>query len=112
SVILVYTGATSGQYSDPANLAAKLTDTKTGQPIGNELIAFTLGTQSISATTQSSGSNAGIAATDGSVGNRLNQQAGSYTVTASFVGDATYKASNPNATSAYTITRENADIPD
>jgi uncharacterized repeat protein (TIGR01451 family) len=111
SVTLVYTGATAGAYSDPANLAATLTDTKTGQPIGNKSITFSLGTQTMTATTLTTGPNAGVATTDDSLARRLNQQAGSYTVTASFAGDTTYKASNSNP-SPYTINREDANIPD
>jgi len=63
-------GATSGQYSDPAGLKAKLTDYKTtGQPIAGETITFTLGTQTMSAVTDSNR----IAMTDNSIPNRLNQ---------------------------------------
>jgi len=61
-----------------------------GQPVAGRTVVFTLGTQTISATTNGSGvASATI---------KLNQKHGSYTVAASFGGDVKYGGSNGSQT--------------
>jgi len=86
---LAYTGATAGQYSDPTTLTAKLTDTATGAPLANKQVTFTLGSQSVSASTDANG----IASSSLT----LTQAPGSYTVTASFGGACPYLAKSASA---------------
>jgi hypothetical protein len=75
---LTYTGDTTADYHDPAQLTAALTLVATGAPIPNATVKFTLGSQSCSATTNASG----VA----SCSLTPNQAAGNYTLTASFGG--------------------------
>jgi hypothetical protein len=71
--VLTYTGATSGQYSDPVTVSATFIDTTIGTGISSAKILFKIGSQSAYATTDSSG----LACTTIT----LNQPAGtSYTV--------------------------------
>jgi hypothetical protein len=97
---LTYTGVTSGDYHDTAVMSATLVDPEDGDsPIPDETVTFRIGssvTDTCSATTSSSG----VA----SCGIRLTQAPGSYAVTASFAGDAVYKADTDSST--FTITRE------
>jgi hypothetical protein len=82
---LTYTGATAGQYSDPATVSAKLTEVATGTPLSGKTITFAIGTQTATATTDASGvATASIT---------LTQPSGSYTVSASFAGDSNYQPS-------------------
>lgn len=78
---LLYTGDISGQYSDPITFGTILTTT-TGQPVGDKIVTFSLGTQTVSATTDISG-----LATATVI---LDQPAGVYPVSANFTGDAEY----------------------
>jgi PKD repeat protein len=76
-----YTGPNTSRPSKTITLSATVVD-DLGQPVAGRTVTFTLGTQTASATTNSSG----IAA----VMLGLNQKKGTYTVTASFAGDAKY----------------------
>ena len=42
---LTYTGQTTGDFNDPATLAARLTDTNYGTPIANQSISLQLDSQ-------------------------------------------------------------------
>jgi RHS repeat-associated protein len=52
---LVYTGAQVGKYSDAMILAARLTESTTGQPLAGKLLAFVLGSQMATAITGADG---------------------------------------------------------
>ena len=93
---ITYTGATSADFNDPAQVQAQLSSN--GMPIANELLTFTLGSggPTCSATTDSSG-NATCSVTP-------NQAAGPYTLTTAFAGDSNYGA-NSLAT-PFTVTHE------
>jgi PKD repeat protein len=82
---LTYTGATSGNSTKNITLSAQVVD-DLGQGVPGRQVVFTLGTQTVSATTNASG----VA----SASLRLNQKHGSYTVAASFAGDSKYGASS------------------
>ena len=72
---VTYTGSLTGGPNKVITLSAKLVDA-TGTPLGGRSIEFVLGTQSASASTDSSG----IAATT----LKLSQKNGTYTLTATF----------------------------
>ena len=91
-----YTGDTTQNDHDIANLAATLMVQGTSVPIPGETITFTLGTQSCSGITGTSG----VAACSIT----LSQVPGSYTVKASFAGSANHQASNDSR--GFTITNE------
>jgi hypothetical protein len=55
AVTVVYTGAGTGQYSDPAAVSAKATDTATGDPVSGLTVAFSIGSLTASATTGADG---------------------------------------------------------
>ncbi len=95
---LVYTGATTADYSDPAVVSAVLTDTATGQPIGSRAVDITLGTQAAEPDPVTD------AAGNASASITVDQPSGSVDITASFAGDGTYLASSD--TSAFAITKE------
>ena len=84
-----YTGPNKSTPSKNVTVTAQLTD-DLGQPVVGRLVVFTLGSQTISATTNSSG----IA----SATIKLNQKQGSYTVAATFAGDVKYGGSNGSQT--------------
>src|SRR5437588_259015 len=84
-----YTGLNSSTPSKNVTLTAQVVD-DLGQSVAGRLVVFTLGAQTISATTNA----AGIA----SATIKLNQKHGSYTVAASFAGDAKYVGSNGSQT--------------
>jgi hypothetical protein len=89
---LTYTGPNQANSTKNVSLTAQLVD-DLGQPVAGRVIVFTLGTQTISATTNASGvASATI---------RLNQKHGSYTVNAAFAGDVKYGSSN--GSQAFTI---------
>jgi hypothetical protein len=86
---LTYTGPNSANSSKTITLSGTLVD-DLGQAVAGRVLQFTLGTQSISATTNSSGvASATI---------RLNQKHGTYTAAAAFAGDAKYISSNDSTT--------------
>jgi WD40 repeat protein len=91
-----YTGETSQNYHDIANLSATLVVQGTSVPIPGQTITFTLGTQSCTGTTGASG----VAACSIT----LNQVPGSYTVNASFAGSDNDQASSDST--GFTITKE------
>lgn len=80
---LVYTGATQGLPNKYTTLSATLSD-ELGQPVAGRTVSFTLGSQTASAVTDSSG----VA----SMSVRLNQKIGTYPLSAAFVGDSHYVA--------------------
>ena len=81
---LVYTGATTADYSDPAAVSAVLTDTATGTPLSGKSIDFALGTQSTNPGPTTNA--AGVAS--GSI--TITQASGSVLVDSTFAGDGTY----------------------
>jgi uncharacterized repeat protein (TIGR01451 family) len=106
-VDVVYTGASSGQYSDPVAASATLMDVTNGAPgtaLGGKTITFTLGGQSFTAVTDSSG----FASTTDAVINRLNQPSGAKTMATAFAGDGIYMADSDS--DPYTVNRENATV--
>ncbi len=99
---LTYTGDTTADYHDPANLSATLVLQGTSIPVAGQNVTFTLGTQTCVGTTNGSGV-ASCAIT-------LNQKpnaggGGPYTVSASFSGSGSFRSSN-SAPVAFTITKE------
>lgn len=93
-----YTGDMSGVYSDSINLEARLIDMFNGVPIPGKWIVFTIGEQTVSATTDSEGIAVSTLV--------LDQPAGIYEVSASFDGDDEYLAST--VTYEFTIAKEQA----
>ena len=104
---LTYTGASSAQYSDPAGLKATLKDSATNDPVPSATVTFVVGTQTMTATTDA----LGVATTDDAVANRLNQPAGSKTLTVSSTGTMLY-APPINATGTYQVNAEDATVSD
>ncbi|MFL6313348.1 MAG: YncE family protein [Terriglobales bacterium] len=96
ATVTAYTGETTRNYHDIANLSATLVEQGTSVPIPSQTITFTLGTQSCAGTTGATG----VAACS----IVLNQVPGSYTVSASFAGSGNQQASSASA--GFTITRE------
>jgi hypothetical protein len=93
---VTYTGATSADFHDPANLSATLTLSGTTSPVAGQTITFTIGTQSCTGVTNATGVAQCTLV--------LNQVPGPYTVTASFAGAGLFQASSASA--PFTITRE------
>jgi ABC-type transport system substrate-binding protein len=93
---LTYLYATTGEYSDEVILRTSMIDMATEQPIDGKTILFTIGDQSVTGTTE----NGGVA----SAAIILDQPAGLYTVTASFVKDADYMAAS--VSTGFIIERE------
>lgn len=96
STTTTYTGATSGDYHDMVTLSGTLTDNTSSLGIPNEKLTFTLGAESCTATTDSSGK-ASCSVTP-------QDAAGPYTATASFAGDAVHAASSGSA--SFTLNHE------
>lgn len=94
STFLSYTGATTGDYNEPAILTAVLTS-EAGTRLAGEVLTFTLGSQHCTGVTDAFGT--------ASCTLTLSQIPGAYTVTASFAGDINYKASSASA--AFTINK-------
>ncbi|MDP9259013.1 MAG: hypothetical protein M3Q31_21040 [Actinomycetota bacterium] len=94
--VLVYNGALTGDYHDPANLSATLTDKLSGNPLPGKIVVLDLGTQTQSGTTDGSG----VATATITV----NQTPGAVPLNATFFGDATYFPSIDKET--FIITRE------
>jgi hypothetical protein len=88
--VTTYTGDTIGYAGRLATLSAVLTEKKTGAPIGNEPIIFTLQGKTVSAVTGSDGVATATMLID--------PPAGVYTVTATFPGDIS-KRLNPSSDS-------------
>jgi len=82
---LTYTGPNKSTPSKNVVLSASVVDDH-GQPVAGRVVSFTLGSQSINATTNASGvASATI---------KLNQHQGVYTVSAAFAGDSKYTGSS------------------
>jgi hypothetical protein len=96
---LTYTGATSGDFDDPATLSASLTDSS-GRAVVGAPVSFTLGSQTCTGTTDENGS--------ASCSITPSEQAGSYTMTATYAGDSTHLATSASAT--FDVTREETAI--
>jgi hypothetical protein len=97
---LTYSGDTAGQYSDPMTLKATLIELASGNPIPGKNVIFTLGSQSWSAATNSSG----VASLGPSPVTILSQAAGSYTVKATFAGDGAFQGISDSK--PFTINKE------
>jgi len=93
---LTYNGATSGDFHDPVTLSAILTLSGTSAPVSGQTITFTIGTQSCTGVTSTTGA--------ASCTLTLNQVPGPYTVTASFAASGLFQASSASA--AFTINKE------
>ena len=98
STSLVYSGATKGQYSDPVYLEATLTEETSGVPIAYKNIVFTLGEQTISATTDEDG----IAFAPLT----LNQKSGPYKLVVTYEEECPYASTSLE--NAFTILPEKA----
>jgi PKD repeat protein len=79
-----YTGPNTSRPSKTITLSATVVD-DLGQPVAGRTVTFTLGSQTVSATTSSSGVASAML--------KITQRQGTYTVTASFAGDAKYVGS-------------------
>jgi Bacterial Ig-like domain (group 3) len=90
----------SGEYNDPVTLAADLTVSPSGAPVPAEPVVLSVGSQSCIGFTDATG--------HASCELTLNQEAGSYTLTASFAGDTAYAATTANV--PFTITQEESQL--
>lgn len=97
---LTYSGDTVSDYHDPALLSGKLVDAL-GNALSGQTVTFTLGTQSCSATTNSSGKASCLILF-------IAQQPGSYTATMKYAGTSAYAPSTASA--PFTITREDTTL--
>ncbi|SHJ03380.1 Por secretion system C-terminal sorting domain-containing protein, partial [Algibacter luteus] len=96
---LTYNGDLVEQYSDSVDLSATLTDDVSGDGVQGKTITFTIGSQSTTAVTNTSG--------EASTTLILTQDpAGIYTVNAEFTEDASYLGSSDNK--YFDITQEDA----
>ena len=98
---LTYSGDLNEQYTDVTNLSATLKDVAGGLPgtgISGKTILFTIGTQSVTAVTDAGGTATATL--------KISQLPGSYSVIATFTGDATYLGSTD--TKSFTINPETA----
>jgi PKD repeat protein len=93
---LAYGGPGTAIYHHPFTASATLTDASGGAPIAGETVSFTVGSDTCSAATDGSGL--------ASCSITPSQAAGSYTIQASFAGDADYLASSDSA--PFSITKE------
>ena len=103
-VTLTYTGDISEQYSDSASLSATLIDNSPGGSSGSAIvgrtITFTLGTQTTSAITDSTGK--------ASVALPLSQPSATINLVSNFAGDSLYNSKT--ATTSFTINKEDATV--
>jgi PKD repeat protein len=93
---LAYGGPTTAIYHHPFTASATLTDATGGAPVPGKTVSFTVGSDTCSETTDSSG----VA----SCSITPSQAAGSYTMTATFGGDADYLSSS--VATPFSITKE------
>jgi len=100
AVALALSEATSGQYSDLAQLGATLTDAETGAPIDEQQLTFSLDGSSDVETTDREG----VAAADIAIA----QAAGSTTASVAFDGDQLYAPGS--ASEDFTIEQEDAEL--
>ena len=97
---LTNNGVYSGQFSDSVTLSATLIDKATNAGLSGKTITFTIGTQSVSGTTDAIGvATASIT---------LNQPAGNYNVVSTFAGDSGNQGNSD--IDAFIITKEDAAI--
>lgn len=89
-----YTGPNKSTPSKDVTLSATVVDDH-GQPVAGRLVTFTLGSQSISASTSASG----VA----SATLKLNQKKGTYTVTAAYAPAASDKYTGSSSSQTFTI---------
>jgi hypothetical protein len=75
---LLYTGNTTGDYNDSAQLSGALTSVPSGLPVAGATLKFAVGTQTCSAMTNASGV--------GSCAVVINQAPGNYSVSATYSG--------------------------
>jgi alpha-tubulin suppressor-like RCC1 family protein len=99
--LLVYTGATGGQYSDAVTAGAVLTDAISGAPIAGRTITFTLSSASDSAITSATGQATRLLPVPASLAPT--------TVTAAFTGDAAYRPL-PAVSHPFTVTKETLSV--
>lgn len=99
---LSYSGDTSGDFNDAVTLAGDLTVSGTSVPVPSAPLTLSLGTQSCSATTNSSG-HASCTIT-------INQHPGIYTAAASYAGDTAYNAVSSSGTNNFTINKEESQV--
>ena len=92
---VVYSGSKTADYDDQTTLSAALT-TAAGAPVANALLTLTMGAQSCTATTDSSGK--------ASCTITVSQASGSYAVKATFGGNSGYSSSTTSGT--FTVTKE------
>jgi hypothetical protein len=97
---VLYTGVSSGQYSDPAALSAVVTDVLSGAPVPGRVVTFTIGALGVSATSDA----AGVA----SASLLLVGPVGASPLTTAFPGDAAYVASSDS--DAFTLAKELATV--
>ena len=102
--LVTYSGTTTSEYHDAATVQAVLTDPDSGLPISGKAVTFVLGSGGGTETCAATTNGAGLAVCSVTP----NQAAGSYTLTASFAGDAFYAASA--ASPAFIITHEQTTI--
>jgi len=95
---LAITGATSGEFDDPATVQAQLLSN--GAPVPGKTVDFAVGAATCSGVTDGSGF--------ASCPLTPNQMAGSYTLTATFAADTSYAGSSASAT--FTVTKEQATL--
>ena len=95
--LLSYTGDTSGQYSDPSSVSATLVDSISGTPLVGFPVDLSIGTQTVSATTDAMGAAAGSITVD--------QAAGANEAGARFAGDTTYRPATTAV--SFPIAKEN-----
>ncbi len=96
---ITYTGATSGQYSDDASVSAALRD-GAGVGLPGRSVTFTIGSQTVSATTNGSG----VASTS----IELTDSAGPWTAQTFFAGDAGFGA--VSSSTPFTIVKETVTV--
>ena len=97
---VTYLGDLDQRPNHVAMLAARLTD-ELGQPVAGATMVFSLGAQSISAVTDSTGL--------ASAGLTLNQGPGAYALSAAYAGDGNYNPSSGGPTT-FTIPRNNGAV--
>jgi hypothetical protein len=88
--------ATSASFGGTTTLSGTLTDANTGLPVSNEPVVFTVGTQTCTGTTGSTGIASCTVPTT--------QAEGSYTESGSFTGDATQPVPLTGSTNTATLT--------
>jgi hypothetical protein len=93
---LVYDGATTSDFDDPATLSGRLVRTNGGAPIAGKTIVLSMTSETCTATTDAAGE-ASCSITPGEAG-------ASYTVTAGFAGDAGFAPAADSTT--FVVTKE------